>query len=95
MNETKSSLRTTSRGAPDLVVEILSPATAERDRTLKLDLYAKHGVKEYWIVDPDSRTIMVLLQGESRFEVSGIYGEEQSLSSPTLEGFSVALEEIF
>ena len=38
---------------------------------------------------------MVLLQGESRFEVSGIYGEEQSLSSPTLEGFSVALEEIF
>ena len=83
------------RGAPDLVVEILSPATAERDRTLKLDLYAKHGVKEYWIVDPDSRTIMVLLRGESRFEVSGIYGEEQSLSSPTLEGFSIALEEIF
>ena len=55
----------------------------------------QHGVKEYWIVDPDSRTIMVLLRGESRFEVSGIYGEEQSLSSPTLDGFSVALEEIF
>ena len=83
------------RGAPDLVVEILSPTTADRDRTVKLDLYATHGVKEYWIVDPDSRTIMVLLRGESRFEVSGIYGEDQILSSPTLEGFSVALGEIF
>ena len=83
------------QGAPDLVVEILSPATAERDRTIKLDLYAQHGVKEYWIVDPDDKTITVLLRGESRFEVSGIYREGQSLRSPTLEGFSVALEEIF
>ena len=45
------------QGAPDLVVEILSPATAARDRTLKLDLYARHGVQEYWIVDPDAKTI--------------------------------------
>ena len=42
------------QGPLDPVVEILSPATAERVRTLKLDLHAKHGVKEYWIVDPDS-----------------------------------------
>ena len=77
------------------MVEILSPGTADRDRTLKLDLYAKHGVKEYWIVDPDARTIMVLLQGENRFEVSGIYGDEQSLASPTLDGFTIALKDIF
>lgn len=83
------------QGAPDLVVEILSPATADRDRTQKLDLYAKHGVNEYWIVDPDSRTIMVLLLGENRFEVSGIYGEDQSLTSPTLDGFSIALKDLF
>ena len=83
------------RGAPDLVVEILSPATAERDRTLKLDLYAQHGVKEYWIVDPDARTITVLLRGEGGFGVDGIYGEGQTLRSPTLTGFNVALEEIF
>ena len=83
------------QGAPDLVVEILSPATAERDRTIKLDLYAQHGVKEYWIVDPDAKTITVLLRGESRFEVSGIYGEGQSLRSPTLAGFSIGLEDIF
>ena len=83
------------QGAPDLVVEILSPATAERDRTIKLDLYSQHGVKEYWIVDPDVKTITVLLRGESRFEVSGVYGEGQTLRSPTLAGFSVALEEVF
>ena len=83
------------QGAPDLVVEILSPATAERDRTLKLDLYLKHGVQEYWLVDPEAKTIMVLLRGESRFEVEGMYGEGQTLRSPTLAGFSVALEEVF
>ncbi len=83
------------RGAPDLVVEILSPATAERDRTTKLDLYAQHGVKEYWMVDPDARTITVLLRGETRFGVAGIYGEGQILRSPTLAEFGVALEEIF
>ncbi len=83
------------QGAPDLVVEILSPATAERDRTLKLDLYARHGVHEYWIVDPDARTIMVLRRGERRFEVAGIYGAGQTARSPILEGFSIALDEIF
>ena len=39
-------------GAPDLVVEILSPSTAHRDRGIKLDLYARRGVRQYWIVDP-------------------------------------------
>ena len=83
------------QGAPDLVVEILDPPTAERDRTIKLDLYAQHGVKEYWIVDPDARTVMVLLRGEDSFEVGGIYGEGQSLCSPTLAGFGVDLDAIF
>ena len=83
------------RGAPDLVVEILSSATADRDRRVKRDLYAQHGVKEYWIVDPDARTITVLLRGESGFGVNNIYGEGQILRSPTLAGFSVALEEMF
>ena len=83
------------RGAPDLVVEILSPATAERDRTLKLDLYARYGVREYWIIDPDDRKITLFLRGESRFEAVGSYEAEESLRSPTLAGFSIALAEIF
>lgn len=47
------------RGVPDLVVEILSPTTARRDRGAKLDLYRRQGVPEYWIVDPDARSVAV------------------------------------
>ncbi len=47
------------RGAPDLVVEILSPKTAERDRTIKKKLYQRQGVAQYWIVDPDAETVEV------------------------------------
>ena len=83
------------QGAPDLVVEILSPATAERDRIVKFELYAQHGVHEYWIVDPDARTITVFLLNEGAFEEVDTYSEGEILTSPMLAGFSIALDEIF
>ena len=54
------------RGAPDLVIEILSPSTEERDRGLKLKLYRRQGVPEYWIVDPETEVV----------EVWDLHGEE-------------------
>ena len=83
------------RGAPDLVVEILSPSTANRDRVLKRALYAEHGVREFWIADTDAKTIAVFQLGSEGFELEAIYGEGQTLTSPTLSGFSVNLDDIF
>ena len=83
------------QGAPDLVVEILSPSTAGRDRTFKRTLYERHGVKEYWMVDTDAKNISVLILGENGYELAGIYGEGQTLTSPTLPGFSLNLDDIF
>ena len=83
------------QGAPDLVVEILSPSTAERDRTLKRRLYARHGVSEYWIVDTEASSVTVLLLREGGFEVAGTYGEGDTLTSPALPGFELRVDDIF
>ena len=82
-------------GAPDLVIEILSPTTSARDLNQKRKLYARHGVKEYWIVDPDDETIEVQrLQGKF-FSTTAIFEKGQSLASPTFEGLSVDVGEVF
>ena len=87
--------RANIQGAPDLAVEIRSPSTAERDQTVKRRLYEEHGVKEYWLVDPDAMTVTVLLLGERGYREVGTYSLGQTLTSPTLEGFSVDLAEVF
>ena len=83
------------QGAPDLVVEIQSPATAKRDWNDKRSLYAQHGVTEYWLIDPDAHRVIVLLLNQGEYEAAGLYGEGSTLTSPTVEGFSVPVDEIF
>ena len=58
-------------------------------------LYARYGVSEYWLVDPDSRTVTVLLLDAGAFAEVARYGAGQTLTSPTLPGFTVNLDDIF
>lgn len=60
-------------GTPDLVAEVLSPSTAKRDRGHKMDVYARCGVKEYWIVSPESRSVEVYRNGGSQFLLHEVY----------------------
>jgi len=83
------------RGGPDLVIEILSPATAERDRTYKKTLYARHGVQEYWIVDPEEKTVEVMTLGKAGFESSGVYGKMDTLKSAIFLGLTINLSDVF
>jgi Uma2 family endonuclease len=75
------------RGAPDLVIEIVSPFTAKFDKTAKMKLYEKFGVKEYWLVDPDAKKIEVLTRNNGSYESEGVFGIEQSWDSPLLKGY--------
>jgi Uma2 family endonuclease len=61
-------------GAPDLVVEVLSPSTKARDRGLKMRRYAAAGVPHYWIVDPSTRSLEAYRLGESGYELIGVFG---------------------
>ena len=83
------------QGAPDLVAEIHSPSTSQRDLTAKRALYARHGVKEYWPIDPEARTVTVLLLRDGDYVEAGVYREGDTVTSPTLEGLSFRVEEIF
>ena len=83
------------RGAPDLVIEILSAATAERDRGYKRALYARHGVAEYWLVDPAAETVWILRPRSGALAVAHTFGREQTLRSPLLAGFELDLDDIF
>ena len=83
------------RGAPDLVIEILSAATAERDRGYKRALYARRGVAEYWLVDPAAETVWIHRQRAGALAVAHTFGREQTLRSPLLAGFELDLDAIF
>jgi Uma2 family endonuclease len=83
------------QGAPDLVVEILSPATEQYDRGYKRTLYARHGVREYWIIDPDAETVEVLAESDEGLTPVATYGVSETLVSPLLGSLSVALGQIF
>jgi Uma2 family endonuclease len=82
-------------GPPDLVVEVLSPATADRDTDLKTKIYARFGVKEMWIADPDAKTVAVLTNSGEGFRQEGLFRQGELLRSPLLPALTIPLDEIF
>ena len=82
-------------GAPDLVVEILSPSTANYDLRVKRELYARFGVREYWLVDPEERTVSVLSLDGGEFHEVARFGEDDTLTSQVVEGLRIDLSEVF
>ena len=84
------------RGAPDWIIEILSPSTAAKDHIEKLALYERSGVKEYWIVFPAYGIIDVHLLGEEgRYAKPKSYAEEDKIESVTLPGLILELKNVF
>lgn len=83
------------QGAPDLVVEILSPSTGQRDVGIKRNLYAKYGVREYWIVDPEAKTVEVLSWTEAGYHTEAVVPRTGKLNSPLFLALNLALAEIF
>lgn len=93
-------------GAPDLIIEILSPSTSKKDLSEKFQLYEKHGVKEYWIVDPGNQYVRIFnLQTEGaeagKYDEGTLippadWREENTIAKSTvLEGFQIDLEMLF
>jgi Uma2 family endonuclease len=83
------------KGAPDLVIEILSPSTAYYDMREKFKVYARHGVKEYWIVDPHEQSIEVYQGEEGKFKHVQRVEKEGKAQSAVLQGFAVEVKDIF
>ena len=86
---------TNIQGAPDLIIEIASPSTEERDRGVKQELYALFGVLEYWRAYPRTRTVEILRLENGRLVSAGVYGPRAILSTPLLPGLNIDLDEIF
>ncbi|MGB0891723.1 MAG: Uma2 family endonuclease [Flavobacteriaceae bacterium] len=82
-------------GAPDLVVEILSPSTRKKDITDKYNIYEENGVKEYWIVDPDSQTVLKYILQNKKYVGEKILDVSESITSTVFPDLTIVLSEVF
>lgn len=82
------------RGAPDWIIEILSPASASHDQVHKLALYERSGVLEYWLVHPVDRVVTAYLREGDRFGRPDVFELSGSRSSRALPGVRIALDEV-
>ena len=83
------------KGAPDMVVEILSPSTQRHDRLVKLGLYQRAGVREYWIVSPEERAVQVFILSNGLLLPHEVYGREGVAKVNVLDGCFIELSKVF
>ena len=83
--------------APELAVEVVSPGkeNARRDRSVKLQVYSKFKVKEYWVVDPEARTVEAYRLTDDALAPAATLAGDDELTSPVLPGFGCRVSEIF
>ena len=82
-------------GAPDLIVEILSPSTMKNDRGDKMKIYRQHQVREYWIVDPKNQSIEVYWHQNNEYDLASSAVEEGVITSLVVEEFSLNVKGLF
>lgn len=82
-------------GAPDLVIEILSPSTWRHDCLIKYSLYQKAGVREYWIVDAEKQVVLVHTLEDGQYHAPRVYTAGDSVPAEVLEGCTVELAAVF
>lgn len=82
-------------GAPDLIIEILSPGNSNREMTIKFDLYEENGVKEYWIVNQSEKTILIYVLKDNKFIGLKPIVENSKLESPTFPNLKFPVKSIF
>lgn len=83
------------RGAPDWVIEVLSPCTASKDQIRKRELYQRHGVREYWLAHPLDRILTLYRLKDGRFEPPQILAMEGTTPVTTLKGLEIDWEEVW
>jgi Uma2 family endonuclease len=81
-------------GGPDMAIEISSPSTTRKDRNLKFNKYYQAGVKEYWIVDPNDKTLAVHILRDGDY-ITKAYTDEDTVSVHILEGCRIDMSEVF
>ena len=82
-------------GAPDIVIEIVSPGSVQADRHRKKSIYQEHGVREYWIIDPRNKSIEIFGLTEHGYELHSMAEESGVVKSIVLAGFTLDIEPIF
>ncbi|GAB2502355.1 Uma2 family endonuclease [Algoriphagus taiwanensis] len=82
-------------GAPDLIVEILSPGNNKMELKNKFELYESYGVREYWIVNPESQNLMIYTLIDGKYVPSRLLTSGDIVDSTVIEGFSLDLDDFF